>query len=74
VSDETAAPTPRPVDDQAAVDAADAAAGYRAVVDEEEVTALPASDPNVAAGDGDFDHENHIGDELDHDPLADRAV
>lgn len=61
---------PQPVDDQAAVDQADEAAGYRAVIDQEEVGELPATDPNVAAGQGDHDHENRIGDELDEDPAA----
>ncbi len=69
MSDQAAAPEER--DDQDAIDQADAAAGYRAVVDQEEVVDLPATDPNVAAAPGDCDHENHIGEELDHDPLAD---
>jgi hypothetical protein len=43
------------------------------VVDEEEVADLPDSDPNVAAAAGDCEHENHIGDETDHDPLAGAA-
>lgn len=68
MSDQPAAPDER--DEQAAIDEADAAAGYRAVVDEEEVAELPATDPNVAAAQGDCDHENHIGEELGHDPLA----
>lgn len=72
MSDETSGPEPQPVD-QAAVDQADEAAGYRVVVDEEEVADLPDSDPNVAAAAGDCEHENHIGDETDHDPLAGAA-
>jgi hypothetical protein len=67
----TSTPEPQqPVDDQAAFDQADEAAGYRAVVDQEEVGELPADDPNVAASQGDHDHENRIGSELDEDPAA----
>lgn len=55
---------------QTAIDDADFAAGYRSVVDDEETGELPDSDPNVAAGAHDYDHENHIGEEVDGGDVA----
>lgn len=37
--------------------------GYRETVEDDDVSALPASDPNIAAATGDYDHESHIGEE-----------
>lgn len=54
--------------DQLALDDADATAGYRAVVDEDEQ--LQPDDPNAAAcGDSHDadDHEQYIGDDADDD-------
>lgn len=59
------------VDDQLAIDEADAAAGYRTVLDVEEVDELDPSDPNRAACDAaDHDHEAYIGDPVDDDDVA----
>lgn len=56
-----------PAPDQAAFDAADAAAGYRTVLDDEAAAELEPGDPNLAAAPGTYDHENHIGDAVDDD-------
>ncbi len=66
------APTPEdPTTDQLAIDEADAAAGYRSVLDAEDGDELAPSDPNRAADDaGEHDHEAYIGDEADDDDVA----
>jgi hypothetical protein len=53
--------------DQTAIDTADAAAGYRDVLDDETIDQLPADDPNVACAHGNYDHLNHVGDPVDDD-------
>ncbi len=76
-------PAPEPdaqaseVDDQLAIDEADAAAGYRTVLDEEEGDELDPADPNRAVDHADDeDHEAYVGDPADDDDVAavNRAV
>lgn len=40
----------------------------RVVIDRHDAAALPAHDPNCAAGTGDYDHEAHIGEPVDQHP------
>lgn len=39
----------------------------RSVIDEQETADLASADPNLAAGKGDYNHEDHIGEDADDD-------
>lgn len=45
----------------------DEQAGYRDVLDDEAGDELAATDPNLAAAQGDYNHEDHIGEPVDDD-------
>lgn len=41
---------------------------HRTVIDHVEAAGLDPGNPNLAAGSGNYDHTDHIGDEVDEDP------
>lgn len=51
------------------IDEADAAVGYRAIIDDETVDDLPVDDPNRAVCSGDDDHEAYAGDPAEDDDV-----